>query len=48
MIEYANKDTHERTLPLGMIITPEDIYRYFILDEVLKLPHSRLAKNQAQ
>ncbi len=31
MIEYANKDTHERTLPLGMIITPEDIYRYFIL-----------------
>ncbi len=25
-----------------------DIYRYFILDEVLKLPHSRLAKNQAQ
>ena len=27
-----------RTLTLGMIIIPEDIYRYFIPDEVLKLP----------
>jgi len=28
-------------LQLGMIIIPEDIYRYFILDDALKLPDFR-------